>query len=438
METGAPLRGCCGQYSAFSVGGHGDAALASIRKGVPRVEVFLRIDINLFASFYLVIVFYLAYHRLDHDDAFNRLFFRGCAIIFAMTLFEAVTCILNHDPSPWMRWLSTILHFFLFSVAPLITYYWFILADTLTRNGNVRDMRMKWPFLIPVALVAAITLLSPVFGFVYHIDESGTYHRGPLFAVVLVVSYGYLMAGFLMILKRRKKIMGLDFRFLTLFCLMPMVGGLVQGLVYGVLLMWPSSVCALTILYLYLQERMVQTDYLTGAWTRPSFEYYLQQRLRAEDRQPFGVVYVDIDNLKRINDDFGHAEGDEAIRAATGAIRSVLRKGDAIARLGGDEFCVLLNIQSNEALGAVVERIGGVIAKYNERATKPYRLSLSLGAELFHDMGGETVEDILSHVDSLMYENKRAKKAREDAAGTIVAENADQVAEHAVLDEGRT
>jgi diguanylate cyclase (GGDEF)-like protein len=161
-----------------------------------------------------------------------------------------------------------------------------------------------------------------------------------------------------------------------------------------------------------MQERMVQTDYLTGAWTRPSFEYYLTQRLRANERQPFGVVYVDIDNLKRINDEFGHPEGDEAIRAATGAVRSVLRKGDAIARLGGDEFCVLLNIHSGEALDTVVERIGSAIARHNEQANKPYNLSLSLGAQLFDNDEAHTVEEIVSRVDYLMYENKRAKKAR--------------------------
>jgi diguanylate cyclase (GGDEF)-like protein len=391
---------------------------------VPRMDVFLRIDINLFTAFYLVIVIYLAYHRLDHEDAFNRLFFRGGAVVLTMTIFEAITCILNHNPSPWMRGLSTVLHICLFAVAPLITYYWYMLADTLTRNGNVRDMRMKWPYLIPVFVVALITLLSPLFGLVFYISADGAYHRGVLFPIELIVSYGYLVAGFLMILKRRRKIMGLDFRFLTLFCLMPMVGGIIQGLIYGVLLMWAGSICALTILYMYLQERMVQTDYLTGAWTRPSFEYYLSQRLHAHDNQPFGVVYVDIDNLKHINDQFGHAEGDEAIRAATSAIKSVLRKGDVIARLGGDEFCVLLNLQTDADLNAVLGRIEGVISSYNQRAAKPYALSLSLGARVFESTGAEQADDIISRVDALMYANKRAKKAAADETDACACEPA--------------
>ena len=373
------------------------------------MATFLRIDINLFATFYLGIVLYLAYQRLDREDAFNRLFFRGCIIIMTMTAFEALTCLMNRNPSPWFRWLSTLMHFFLFGLAPLITYYWYLLANTLTLRGDVRDMKAAWYQMIPVWVVMLITVLSPIFHFVFYIDGQGVYHRGVLFPLVLTVAYGDLVYGFLLLFRRKKKLVGMDFRFLTLFCLMPMIGGLIQGLVYGVLLMWSSSACALTILYLYLQERMVQTDYLTGAWTRSSFEYYVAQKLKDGGREPFGVVYVDIDNLKHINDRYGHAEGDEAIRAATVAIRGVLRKGDAIARLGGDEFAVLLNLSDRASLDAVLARVSMAIGQYNQDSGKPYQLSLSLGAELFTDAEENSVEAIVSRVDRLMYINKRAK-----------------------------
>lgn len=376
------------------------------------MNTLLRIDIDLFAVFFLAIVLFLAYKRLDHEDRFNRLFFRGGVIVMLMTAFEAITCVLNHHPEGWMRALSTVLHFCLFTITPLMTYYWYLLADTLTLHGTLRDMKVRRPYMIPILLVLVITVLSPVWHFVFYIDEAGVYHRGVLFMLVVVISYGYLLWGFLLLFRRRSRLMGNDFIFLTLFCLMPLIGGLVQALVYGLLLMWPSSACALAILYLYLQERMVHIDYLTGAWTRPSFEHYMEQRLHGDDCQPFGVVYLDIDNLKGINDEYGHREGDEAIRAATTSVKGVLRKGDAIARLGGDEFAVLLNIGDRESLDAVVARIGTAIAQYNEYSGKPYQLSLSVGADVFPVEAGETVDAIVSQVDRLMYLNKRLKKQR--------------------------
>ena len=377
------------------------------------MNTFQRIDIDLFAAFYLGIVFYLAYCRLDREDAFNRLYFRSCAIIMVMTLFEAATCLLNHRPEPIWRWISTVMHVFLFALPPLITYYWFLLANTLTLHEDVHDMKGKWPWLVPVVLVSAIAVLSPIFHFVYYIDQSGTYHRGPLFPLVLIVSYGYLVLGFALLIKRRKKLIAMDFRFLTLFCLLPMIGDLMQGLVYGLLLMWTSSACALGIMYMYLQERMIQIDYLTGVWTRHSFEYYITQKLKGDSECAFGMVYVDIDNLKSINDQYGHAEGDAAIRAATTAIRSALRKGDAVARLGGDEFAVFLETSSRAALDVVLRRVEAAVQYYNASSGKPYALSLSLGADLFEDYRIENVDSMMCKVDHLMYVNKQRKKATE-------------------------
>lgn len=201
-----------------------------------------------------------------------------------------------------------------------------------------------------------------------------------------------------MIIQNRKKMTKQDSQFLMLFCLIPMIGGLIQGLFYGVLLIWPTSAYALTIMYMYLQERMVQTDFLTGAWTRSTFEHHITQLLLNDDQKQFGVVYVDIDNLKRINDQFGHREGDSAIKAATVAVKSVLRKGDAIARLGGDEFAVFLNIDNHQSLETVVERIGIAVRQYNKVSEKPYKLSLSVGADLFTDTADDSVESIVSRV----------------------------------------
>ena len=243
----------------------------------------------------------------------------------ALTTLVAVTCMMNHNPSPLVRWASTGIHVFLFIFSPLITYYWYLLADTLTSHGSMQDMKIQWPYLIPVGFVVAVTLLSPVFRFVYYIDEQGVYHRGPMFVVVSIISYSYLLMGFLLLLKRRKNMVNMDFMFLTLFSLLPMVGGLVQGLLYGVLLMWPCSAFALTIMYLYLQERMIQSDSLTGAWAKHSFEYYLEQRLKSGDQARFGLAYIDMDNLKHINDSYGHQEGDAAIRSAVAVIKGVLR-----------------------------------------------------------------------------------------------------------------
>ena len=375
------------------------------------MNTYWRIDVNLVSMVLLGVVTYLSYLRLDHEDAFNKVFFRGCLLILTLTGFEAVTCLLNGQPSPLLRLLSTFMHVFLFAIPPLLTYYWYLLSNALTMHDSVREMKGNAYLLIPAVINLIVVLSSPVSHWTFFIDVIGVYHRGPLFWLTSVVSFSYLAFGFLMILKRRKKLLRQEFLFLMIFSLLPMVGGIIQGLVYGLLLMWAFSACALVILYLYLQERMVQTDSLTGAWTRISFEHYVAQNLKSNNGKAFGIIYADVDNLKPINDQYGHLEGDIALRGAVRAMKSVLRKGDAIARLGGDEFAIHLNVSTRDELQAVLTRIEDSIHQYNRQSGKAYALSLSFGADLFYETADNSIDAIIRQVDLLMYRNKRNKHA---------------------------
>jgi len=374
------------------------------------MSTYLRIDLNIASIILLGMVFAMAYIRLDHEDGFNRLFFKGCLLILTLTLFEAFTCVVNMQPSPWLRFLSTLMHICLFAIPPLLTYYWYLLADTLTLQGNVRVMKGNILYLIPVVANFLMVVLSPAYQFIFFIDEAGIYHRGPLFIITALISLAYMFLGLVLLIQRRKSLLRQEFLFLFLFCLLPMIGGIIQGLFYGILLMWSCSACALVIMYLYLQERMTQNDTLTGAWTRNSFEHYVSQYLKSDNGQPFGIIYADIDNLKPINDLYGHPEGDIAICSAVKVIKSVLRKGDAIARLGGDEFAIHVNVSSHKDLRAVLQRIDDAILSYNQASGKVYQLSLSFGADLFFGNVACNFDSIIRQVDRLMYDNKRSKK----------------------------
>jgi diguanylate cyclase (GGDEF)-like protein len=386
-------------------------------RGGGKVNTLLRTDGNFISAALLGIVYYIAYRRLDRSDPFNRRFFYGCAIIITMLLFEAVTCFLNGQASPPLIILSSVLHVFLFATPPVLTYYWFLLAKTLTERCGFREMRANPLHQIPVALNGAAALLSPFFHWIFYFDGAGVYHRGPLFIFSLIISYGYLLTGFLLLLWRRKKLLREEFLFLTLFCLMPMVGGLLQGLVYGPLLMWSSSAGGLIIMYLFLQERMVQTDSLTGVWNRNSFEHYLDQLLQSDSGRPFGVIYCDIDDFKGINDRYGHTEGDEAIRAFAETVKRMLRKGDAVARMGGDEFAILVNVEDEEALKGVTGRILAALEQFNRTSGKDYAIRCSAGADMFRQRADVEVADLLRRVDRLMYQEKHLKKGDFREAG---------------------
>jgi diguanylate cyclase (GGDEF)-like protein len=155
-------------------------------------------------------------------------------------------------------------------------------------------------------------------------------------------------------------------------------------------------------------------DELTGLHNRRGFVSLAEQRLRLTSRQALRctLIFIDVDNLKYINDNFGHREGDYALQQIAGLLRECFRASDIIGRLGGDEFCVLLSHMGEKGDLQVRKRLLQLIGRNNENSSRFYALSISLGIA---DVGGpRELEQQISRADALMYEHKRAKHTRNE------------------------
>jgi diguanylate cyclase (GGDEF)-like protein len=375
------------------------------------MSVFLRIDINIAALVLLGILYFIASRRLDSQDMLSKAFLRASLIILLELFFETCTCVINKRPELWLIPVSVVLHVLLFVAGPVLTYLWY----TLVKNMIVSERQgLTWAdkiLLIPAWLNAVLTLLSPQYKLYFFIDGSNIYHRGEIFWLFSVITYFYFLYGSLLIFKSRRKLVRQEFILLHVFSILPMIGGLVQTLFYGPLLMWSSTAFSLVIFFIFLQQRMVQLDDLTGAWNRSAFESYMLKNIKQNGSAKSGIIYVDIDGLKIINDEYGHVEGDFALKTTIRIIRNAIRKNDLVVRMGGDEFIIILNCATEEVLETTTSRIEASLMEYNKRAGKSYKLACSFGADVFNS-DFKNFEQFLDHIDSLMYENKRMKKHR--------------------------
>jgi diguanylate cyclase (GGDEF)-like protein len=160
-------------------------------------------------------------------------------------------------------------------------------------------------------------------------------------------------------------------------------------------------------------------DPLTGAANARAFYEAAEveiSRLRRYGR-PFSVLYLDVDNLKRINDAEGHTAGDRALKALVAALKRTLRAGDTIARLGGDEFAVLLAEADGHAAEVVTSRVRSAIRLDAVLATP---VTCSMGVLTCSSAPG-SVDEMIERVDSLMYE---AKHTGRDAVRRAVFDGA--------------
>jgi diguanylate cyclase (GGDEF)-like protein len=145
------------------------------------------------------------------------------------------------------------------------------------------------------------------------------------------------------------------------------------------------------------------SDGVTGLPRASHFTNLLQHEL-LQRRRRIALAYIDLDGFKHVNDEYGHARGDEVLATMAEAARSVLRRGDVLARIGGDEFGLMLVDVSPEEATVAVERLR---ARFEE-LTAPLETSFSAGIALAAP--GVTATELISDADRAMYEQKRTRR----------------------------
>jgi len=153
------------------------------------------------------------------------------------------------------------------------------------------------------------------------------------------------------------------------------------------------------------------TDELTGLYNRRGLFTLIDQYIKIVTRQAdkLYILYIDIDNLKLINDTYGHHEGDGLIRQVAELLRETFRESDIVARIGGDEFVVIPIGFTSEAAYTLTARLEENIRIHNSTVHRDYDLSLSYGIACYDPDNPFTIEELLAQADQSMYNHKKIK-----------------------------
>jgi len=168
---------------------------------------------------------------------------------------------------------------------------------------------------------------------------------------------------------------------------------------------------------------LATTDPLTGLYNPRVFHDQLRQELRrtARYREPLSLLLMDLDGLKRVNDQFGHEAGDAALRSVAEAIGSGLREIDLGARIGGDEFAVLAPRTDAKAAVALAERLRALVAKAgNGRESRRTTISIGIASVSPSTDAPPTAASLMAAADAALYAAKRAGGNRVSAGGSRV------------------
>lgn len=385
------------------------------------MNLFIQLDVDLLAFMVLLAMFISTRTGIGVRNKSSDLFSRLTFLMMIATLIEMVTFAIDGYPGAWMYAAGVVSNTLLFALAPVILYLW---VDYI-ENLFVKDLEFSRARAALrgglVAIILLLILANFYTGILFQIAEGNVYVRGPWF--VIQVMLNVLIAGqaYVTLFFNRRRLNPLMLWSLVLFPVLPVVGVLIQTFFYGTTSILSFKTLALLLIYINVQRAMIFIDPLTGLENRRSIDLLVRAMGECRREVLYAGMMLDIDNLKGINDLYGHSAGDLAIKRTAELLRGSLRKTDFVARYAGDEFLVVMEVEDRTALLKAVDRIQGAFTVFNETSGEPWKLEVSMGYDTFVYKTSEEVEQALREIDLKMYEEKNRRKIEKKSNLNVVS-----------------
>ncbi len=360
----------------------------------------------------LVLIFLFFYHSIyknnDDNDGKSFLKITFCAICHVVLDIITVFTVNNLDIVPAA--VNKVLHlaFFCFGVMFIIEFLDYVFKLTMPYQLLQRYRRVKF---FPIPIIILLSFFLPI----NYIEGRGTnYSHGPLvfvcyavFAVYCIFAMGLSLANYKNLDKKTRlavlPTITLMAVLISLQAVIPellITGAGVTFVCIGLFVTVDNPVSS------YLEQAL--WDNATGVRNKNSFQKQLSALEKKYQKKPvsIGFVICDMNGLKLINDNYGHAEGDKLIKAAAGVLLENLATAYNVYRIGGDEFAVIYLSPDNESVKEEIENVRKACDEYKD---SPIKLSIAMGFSSGTVTSSEFM-DIYRQADALMYENKAAIK----------------------------
>jgi diguanylate cyclase (GGDEF)-like protein len=361
-----------------------------------------------FLVIFLIMADYLRKHninRLQRRLFLLTLFFFTVPMLmdFIVLLAEGQQGVLAHNA----LWISSFFYY-VFQIAGC----WFLIVFCVyTTSKNKESIKListvSWVIIIAHA---ALLIVNFKFGFYYYITSQNEFMYGSLYVIRLVFSYMPAAAIPVAIVKTaRAARKSIAFLMLMIFFFVG-IGTTIDITLGVVLFTWPCVAASLLCSYFFIIRTDAKIDSLTGIGNRYAFDEFIDRLSHRDVKETWNIMIIDMDHFKEINDKFGHAAGDLALKDMAGLLKSCTRMSDFTARHGGDEFVVAINAERDFA--KFLANLTKAIDTHNETKNRPYKIEMSCGYDSFTTASAQIIQDFMERIDSLMYQNKTERRRK--------------------------
>ena len=314
---------------------------------------------------------------------------------------------------PRTRILMVLFNFLNYVLLSLVAYEWFMYMAASENMDLVRSRRKRILCLTPMILSVTVLIICYISAPLFWIDETG--NLNPLYyPMMIAVPILYLLAAFtISMINAGKTESRADkhlYRLIGIYPLSIIAFGVLQLMMLTSPLMCFGCTIMMVFFYIQNMQMLVSVDALTKLNNRGQIDRYVEQTRYRENERAYAMM-MDIDHFKKINDTYGHAEGDRALILLSETLKQTaeqIKTPMFIGRYGGDEFAVFLQTTENDQLPEQVsEMIRTILHEKQQASHLPYDLRVSIGYDVLRDKN-DTMAACLARADENLYQNKYA------------------------------
>ena len=297
-----------------------------------------------------------------------------------------------------------------------ITYMWlrYVMAveQVPNRERKINKFAVLFPFLVSTVALVVNYIVAP--GSLINDDLTAT---TALSVYLVAVPYIYIAAIIVYTMRKAKSEVNRQEKrrhiYIGIFPLMVVFGGMLQMILLPTTPIFCFS-CTILMLIIYIQsmETQISIDPLTSLNNRGQILRYISQEPSHKDDKKTFVVMIDVNDFKKINDTFGHAEGDKALIIVADSLRNVVKNlhmPTFLGRYGGDEFIIIAHPYAEKELESLVDEIRAQIKELCEKNEARYLISVSAGYDELLP-GSDTFQKCIQRADSKLYVDKEHSK----------------------------
>ena len=351
----------------------------------------------------LLMLLYVSRSRTQRHSIEDKIF---TFMIFGVMLgcfMEAFSYTLDGRVFPGSRFLNYVANTYLYSVNLLLPFSVLVYVD-LGLYGDISRIKRRYIKEIAIGIfMFAMNIVNFFVPISYYINEQNVYERRPFSYVYYIIIFYYCFVAMHETHRYEKENGARTFINIRMFLVPIIIGAGLQFMFYGLSLAWLSAALGLAGLYMMQQNEMAYIDSLVDVYNRLYFNHMVSGWI-SNNRSIAGVM-IDIDHFKNVNDNFGHSEGDKALKSLADILLKSRKNHERVFRFAGDEFIVAKTTDDPNGLDEYMKRVEKNLEGFNSKNDLPYKLEISYGSSYFEPEKSD-IDSFMKQMDDKMYEMK--------------------------------